>query len=212
MISRSQLATIVSGVPTAADVFPSPPTARGNGGGAAPQRSPIAVRRAVDPATAKPQVGSACCTTVHFQTAAKGWLRGQAVLNATAVCPVLVSTTLHLQGCPFKPLQPALPSTAATCKPCLTSHTMLVGRTCSRRHQRRRPATRGRMAPWGARTATQRRRMAHIHQPPRAATTTRRRCGGSRTRTRRRRTLLWRTPVPAQSHQVGQVCTFLKTT
>jgi hypothetical protein len=56
MISRSQLATIVSGVPTAADVFPSPPQQSRNGGGAAPQRSPIAVRRLVDPATAKPQV------------------------------------------------------------------------------------------------------------------------------------------------------------
>jgi hypothetical protein len=60
MISRSQLATIVSGVPTAADVFPSPPQQSRNGSGA-PQRSPIAVRRLVDPATAKPQVGESCC-------------------------------------------------------------------------------------------------------------------------------------------------------
>lgn len=59
MISRSQLATIVSGVPAAADVFPSPSAAQqSRGGGAAPQRSPLAVRRPVDPATAKPQVGS----------------------------------------------------------------------------------------------------------------------------------------------------------
>lgn len=71
MISRSQLATVVSGVPAAADVFPSPTStaqSRSGGRGGELQRSPPALRRSVDPATAKPQVGlSELCLAWHLR-------------------------------------------------------------------------------------------------------------------------------------------------
>lgn len=56
MISRSQLATIVSGVPAAADVFPSPSAAQSRARGNSASPAAAAVRSTPDPATAKPQV------------------------------------------------------------------------------------------------------------------------------------------------------------
>lgn len=67
MISRSQLATIVSGVPAAADVFPSP-TAAAQARGADAQQSPPVVRRSPDPATAKPLVVLDCSFSRHAST------------------------------------------------------------------------------------------------------------------------------------------------